>query len=392
LGNVDCTHRNRRSWSALANECRIDAETLRGDQTSHSYLCTALRATILDRALTYARMKMGPCHDGRLSYGRGRKELPVTKRKWIWIGVGIGSLLCLLIPLSCLGLVTVSTSSGAETGLFRGDAVAVIRLEGTIVSGREPDTFLSATGNAYSESIIERLERADSDPYVKAIILRVNSPGGGIVGSDEIYQALLKIEKPVVVSMGDMAASGGYYVSCAADEIWANPVTLTGSIGVISTVPNFEELLDKLGIEMFVFKSGSMKDELSPYREPTEEEIEHWQGITDEAYEGFLNIVAQHRELELDRAREIADGRVYTGEQALGLGLVDRLGNLPEAIDRAAELGGIEGEPRLIEYQRTPTLMEMLVGGLSPLPPSVSLDDLLGIERHFTVYYLYSVP
>jgi len=316
----------------------------------------------------------------------------MTKRKWIWIGVGIGSFLCLLVPLSCLGLVTVSTSSSAETRIFRGDAVAVIRLEGTIVSGREPDTFFSATGNAFSESIIQRLERADSDPYVKAIVLRVNSPGGGIVGSDEIYQALLKIEKPVVVSMGDMAASGGYYVSCAADEIWANPSTLTGSIGVISTVPNFEELLDKLGIEMFVFKSGSMKDELSPYRQPTEEEIEHWQGITDEAYEGFLNIVAQQRDLELDRAREIADGRVYTGEQAMDFGLVDRLGNLPEAIDHAAELGGIEGEPRLIEYQRTPTLMEMLLSGLSPLPPSVSLDDLLGIERHFTVYYLYSAP
>jgi protease-4 len=314
------------------------------------------------------------------------------KRKWVWVGVGIGAFLCLLAPLSCLGLTVLSTSTGTQSGAMWGEAVALIRLEGTIVSGREPESFLSTTGNAFSESIVERLERADSDPSVKALVLRVNSPGGGIVASDEIYQGLLGVEKPVVVSMGDTAASGGYYVSCAADEIMANPVTLTGSIGVISTVPNFEELLEKVGIEMMVFKSGPMKDELSPYREPTEEEIEHWQNITDEAYEEFLTIVAEQRDLELDKAREIADGRVYTGQRALELGLVDSLGNLPDAIDRAAELGAIEGEPRVIEYERTPSLMEMLLGSFRPLPTSVSIDDLLGIERRFTVQYLYSAP
>jgi protease-4 len=316
----------------------------------------------------------------------------MSKRRWVWVGVGIGVFLCLLAPLSCLGLTVLSTSTGTETGITWGEAVALIRLEGTIVSGKEPDSFLSTTGNAFSEAIIERLERAASDPSVKALVLRVNSPGGGIVASDEIYQALLGVEKPVVVSMGDTAASGGYYVSCAADEIMANSVTLTGSIGVISTVPNFEELLDKVGIQMLVFKSGPMKDELSPYREPTQEEIEHWQNITDEAYEEFLTIVAKQRDLDLDEAREIADGRVYTGQRALELGLVDSLGNLPDAIERAAELGGIVGEPRVIEYQRTPSLMEMLLGGFRPMPDSVSIDDLLGIERRFTIDYLYYAP
>jgi len=143
---------------------------------------------------------------------------------------------------------------------------------------------------------------------------------------------------------------------------------------------------------MLVIKSGTMKDELSPYREPTEEEIALWQAITDEAYEQFLGVVVEERDLDPDEAREMADGRVYTGQQALDLGLVDRLGNLPDAIETAAELGGIEGEPRVIEYQRTPSLMEMLLSGLGPRPTSLSVEELLGIERRFTVQYLYVSP
>jgi protease-4 len=316
----------------------------------------------------------------------------MSRRKWIWIGVALGSLVCILIPLTCLGMTMLSLSGGTDTGRIWEDAVAVVRVEGVIVSGEEADWSLSATGNAYSDSIVERLERADQDPSVKAIVLRVNSPGGGVVATDEIYSALTEIEKPLVVSMGEMAASGGYYVSCAAEEILANPATLTGSIGVISTVPNFEELLDKVGIEMLVIKSGTMKDELSPYRQPTEEEIAHWQAIIDEAYEQFLGVVVEGRDLHPDEARELADGRVYTGQRALELGLVDQLGNLPEALELAAELGGIEGKPRVIEYQRTPSLMEMLLSGLSPLPDRISIDDLLGIERRFTVQYLYVRP
>jgi protease-4 len=316
----------------------------------------------------------------------------MSKRKWVWIGVALGVFLCLLVPLTCVGIWTLSVSGGASTGRVWEDAVAVVRIEGTIVSGRETDWALSASGNAYSESIIERLKRAAEDPSVKAIVLRINSPGGGIVATDEIYTALTEINKPIVVSMGEMAASGGYYVSCAAEKIVANPVTFTGSIGVISTVPNFEGLLDKLGIEMLVIKSGTMKDELSPYREPTEEEIAHWQGITDEAYEQFLGIVTEARDLDPEKARELADGRVYTGRQALELGLIDELGNLSDAIELAADLAGIEGEPRIIEYQRTPNLMEILLSSLSPLPGQMSVDDLLGIERRFTVQYLYVSP
>ena len=316
----------------------------------------------------------------------------MSKRKWVWFGVGLGALVCLVVPLGCLGVSALSFSSGADSGRMWEDAVAVVRIEGVIDSGREPDLLISSSGNAYSESIIQLLQRAETDASVKAIVLRVNSPGGGIVATDEIYTALKELEKPVVASMGEMAASGGYYVSCATREILANPATLTGSIGVISTVPNFEELLDKIGIEMLVVKSGTMKDELSPYREPSEEEIAHWQGITDEAYEQFLGVVVEGRDLDPEEAREMADGRVYTGQQALDLGLVDRLGNLPDAVDLAAELGGIEGQPRVIEYQRTPSLMEMLLSGLGPRPASLSIEELLGIERRLTVQYLYVSP
>jgi protease-4 len=314
------------------------------------------------------------------------------KKKWLWIGVVLGIALCVFVPLGCLGISMLSLSAGTSTGNIWEDGVAVVRIEGEIVSGKEPQFGLTTSSNAYSESIIERLECADSDPAVKAIVLRVNSPGGGIVATDEIYTALKALQKPVVVSMGEMAASGGYYVSCAKGEILANPGTLTGSIGVISTVPNFEGLLDKIGIEMLVIKSGTMKDELSPYREPTEEEIAHWQTIINEAYEQFLGVVVEGRGLDPEKARELADGRVYTGRQALDLGLVDRLGNLPDAIKLAAQLGGIEGEPRIIEYERTPSLMEMLLSSLAPRPTSLSLDELLGVERRFTAQYLYVSP
>jgi protease-4 len=308
-------------------------------------------------------------------------------RKRLWVPVALSIFLYLAIPLTCLGLgmnsllVISLVSSRLSRGPVWEDSVGVVRVEGTIVSGRE-----------YSEAIIELLHRAENDPSVKAIVLRVDSPGGGVVASDEIYGALLEIEKPIVVSMGDMAASGGYYISCAADMIVANPATLTGSIGVIAMAPNYEELLDKIGIEMLIIKSGPLKDELSPYREPTAEEIKHWQKIIDEAYERFVGIVATARNLSLNEAQRLADGRVYTGQQALELGLVEKLGDLPQAIDLAAQLGGIQGEPRVIEYQRTPTLIETLISSLIEPSTPVSLDEFIGLERRFTVQYLYISP
>jgi protease-4 len=309
------------------------------------------------------------------------------KRFWIVLGVAI-----VVVIGTCAGIAILVSLVTAGRGLELGDAVAIVRVEGVILSGSPPDSPFDSSGGAYSAQIIEWLEQAQEDSSVKAIILRVNSPGGSVVASDEIYQQMLKMEKPIVVSMGEMAASGGYYISAPADVIMANPATLTGSIGVITQITNLEELMDKVGVEVVVIKSGIHKDEGSPFREMTEVEKAIWQAIIDETYGQFVAIVAEGRGLPEEKVREIADGRVYTGKQAMELGLVDELGNLPEAIDRAAELGGIEGEPRLVEYHRPPTLFGAFFGSLaSPFQP-FDLARLLDLEGRPSLQYLYLEP
>jgi protease-4 len=314
-------------------------------------------------------------------------EQKMKKRKQLWIVLGV---VIVLVIGACAGIVIlVALATGGEMGL--GEAVAIVRVEGVILSGSPPVSPFEG-GGAYSDQIVEHLEQAQEDASVKAILLRVNSPGGSVVASDEIYQKMLEVEKPIVVSMGELAASGGYYVSAPADVIMANPATLTGSIGVITEITNLEELMEKIGVEVVVIKSGIHKDEGSPFREMTEEEKAIWQAIIDEAYGQFVAIVAEGRDLPEEEVREIADGRIYTGKQAIELGLVDELGNLPEAIDRAAELGGIEGEPRLVEYHRPPTLFETFFGSLvSPFQP-FDMARLLDLEGRPSLQYLYLEP
>jgi protease-4 len=315
------------------------------------------------------------------------EEQKMKKRKQLWIVLGV---VIVLVAGACAGIaVLVSLATGAGMGL--GEAVAIVRVEGVILTGSPPISPFG-DGGAYSDQIVEHLERAQEDSSVKAIVLRINSPGGSVVASDEIYQQMLKGEKPIVVSMGELAASGGYYISAPADVIMANPATLTGSIGVITQVPNLEELMEKIGVDVVIIKSGIHKDEGSPFREMTGEEKAIWQAIIDEAYGQFVAIVTEGRDLPEEKVREIADGRVYTGKQAMELGLVDELGNLPEAIDRAAELGGIEGEPRLVEYHRPPTLFESFFGSLvSPFQP-FDLARLLDLEGRPSLQYLYVEP
>jgi len=289
---------------------------------------------------------------------------------------------------SCLGgmMALWLVTGGGLMGL--GEGVAVIPVEGTIVSG-EPPSGLTRPSNAYSAEIVRFIEQAEANPAVKAIVVRVDSPGGGVVASDEIYQALRKAEKPVVVSMGSVAASGGYYISCGADEVFANPNTLTGSIGVITLVPNIEGLLDKLGIKMYVMESGPHK-EGGTFQPFTEKEREIWKGIIEETYDNFVQVVVEGRELPEERVRELADGRICTGEQALEAGLVDTLGNLPEAVARAGERGGIGGKPRIIPYRPTPSLFEGLWGAFLPANPLAAWQELAG--QPFTVQYLYLGP
>jgi protease-4 len=270
-----------------------------------------------------------------------------------------------------------------------GDAVAVIYAEGVIASGSASSTAASVA--VTPRRITADLRRAASDSSVKAVVVRVNSPGGSVVASSEIYQALKDFGKPVVFSFGETAASGGYYIACAGKWIVANPDTLTGSIGVISQMPNAEELMKKLGVQFIVIKSGQNKDIGNPFRQMTDDEKKLWQTIVDEVYEGFVKIVAEGRSLPEDKVRQLADGRVYTGRQAKELGLVDQLGYLDDAVAKAGELGGIKGKPRVVEYLPRPSFTEILLGS-QLFAPGISLEQLIGLDATPKLEYRFVGP
>lgn len=313
-------------------------------------------------------------------------EQPRNRRVWPWI---VAAIAVLFVGAFCtLTTVGLALIFGGERGIG-GDAIALIRVEGTLIEGEE-GTDLFAAG-AYSRTIINQIKRAVDDRSVKAIVLRVNSPGGGIVASDDIYREVLRARersKRVVVSMGTLAASGGYYISAGADRIVASPGTMTGSIGVITIVPNAQELMDKIGVQMTVIKSGPHKDEGSPYRPMTEEEMSYFQSMIDQMYGQFVDIVAKGRNMDVETVRRLADGRVYTGQHALELGLVDELGDLERAIDVAKELGGIRGEPRIIEYQR-PSFFDALFSFSARAFPQLSPTRIFETEGRATLQYLY---
>ena len=233
-----------------------------------------------------------------------------------------------------------------------GAKVAVVNLTGTIISSRE---------------IVSTLQTLAKNKSVKAILLRVDSPGGGVAASQEIFEEVESIRdsvKPIVVSMGSLAASGGYYVSCGATRIVANPGTITGSIGVIAMFPNYAKLMGKLGLQMDVIKSGKYKDSGSPFRQMTEQDKKYFQGVVEDSYDQFLNAVAKERKLPIDKLKKFADGRVFTGAQALKLGLVDTLGSFEDAIKIAAKLGGIKGEPVVVEAKKPRTLADLIFGDM----------------------------
>ena len=312
---------------------------------------------------------------------------------WMLVSVVVGFLLpvcsCMAFAsLSIFGLGMVAGQGGTTSTGF-GDAVAIVRVEGIIVSEDE------VTAGAPSGVIMDELERAAADPTVKAIILRVDSPGGTVTGSAQIHEAILELEKPVVASMGGTAASGGYYVSAPTDYIIARPDTTTGSIGVIYTLFNAEELMNELGIDVTTITSGPNKDLGSIWEELTPEQQEILETLVDESYDQFVQIVTDGRpDLSVEEVRELADGRIYSGRQALDNGLVDELGNLDDAIAKAAELGGISGEPRIVEYQRLPDFTRLFRGFSSRLTQNQS-DRLIEIIETFTtpsLQYRYIGP
>ena len=274
-----------------------------------------------------------------------RKKVTVVGLAMLLLGV-------VLIPTSCMPV---------------GDKIAVIPLSGAITAGGSSLFY----GSAITPGLVrEQLNRAEKDITVKAIVLRIESPGGVVAPCQEILVEIEKVKqtKPVVVSMGNTAASGGYYISAKADKIVALPGTLTGSIGVISQIPNVKGLYDKLGIEMQTFKGGKYKDMYSGFRELTPEEKEIMQQMVDNYYEQFVEVVAEGRGLSKEQVRSLATGQLYTGAEAKELGLVDELGGLDKAIDLAAELAGIT-TPRIEYYKPQKSLLESLLG--------INLDSLV---------------
>ena len=280
--------------------------------------------------------------------------------------------LILLILVGGLLLTLAANLIWPDLDFSDEDRVAVVRIEGLIVDSRQT---------------VEQLKEFSELSTVKAIVIRIDSPGGGVVPSQEIYNAVNRIRedsnKTVLASMGTVAASGGYYIASATDRIIANPGTLTGSIGVIMELANLQQLFKKLGVESIVIKSGRYKDMASPFRKMTREDRAILQSVLDDVHAQFIDAVAEGRSLDVTAVRSLADGRIFTGRQAQEVKLVDELGDLEHAIRLAAEMAGIEGEPRVVEPRRRFSIREFIenrwLGSLPSfdLQPGVSLKYLM---------------
>ena len=283
------------------------------------------------------------------------------KKKPILIGIFLVGALAGVFFLLSLFLASILGLNGK---IAKSDKIAIINIESIITQ---------------SSNTVRQIKKYADDKYIKAIVLRIDSPGGGVAPSQEIYSEILKVRKNsnkiVVTSMGNLAASGGYYIACASDKIVANPGTLTGSIGVIMTFSNIEELMKKIGLKTEIIKSGEFKDIGSPMREFTEKEKKLLQGVIDDVYDQFVNAVSVGRSIAVQKVKELSDGRIFTGRQAFEIGLVDKLGSLEEAIKLAAELVGIEGKPKIVSEKKERNLLFKLLENkvLSYLPKQLHI-------------------
>jgi protease-4 len=291
--------------------------------------------------------------------------------KWaIGITLVVGLLIigsCALIPFLAL----------PEPPVPIGDSIALIHLEGVIAGTGTPYDGIVAP-----EYVLDQLDQALDDDQVKAILLRIDSPGGTVAASQEIALAVRRasVEKPVVVSVGDMCASGAYMVASQADSIVASPGSSVGSIGVIMEIPNIGGLLDKLGVEFTVLTEGELKDVGNPYRSVTPTETTLLKAQMKVAYEQFIADVAKGRGMDEDKVRELATGWVWLGSEAKDLGLIDKIGNYNDAVDEAADLGGIEGAPNIVTYEPKYTVTD-LISDLIGLQSRSSLADAGALRR-----------
>lgn len=271
-------------------------------------------------------------------------------------------------------LVVLANALLPELELMGKDKIALIRVEGVILDAQQTVGDLKKYGESQA---------------VKAIVLRIDSPGGGVVPSQEIHDAVKRVRsknsKAVVASMGTVAASGGYYIAAATDHIIANPGTLTGSIGVIMELANLEGLLKKIGVESVIVKSGRHKDIGSPFRKMSEEDRRILQSVMDDVHRQFIEAVAEGRSLDIREVQPLADGRIFTGRQAKDFKLVDDLGDLDDAIKLAAEMAGIEGEPKVVEPRRRFSIRELIESRLFAALPR--LDFQTGVSLKYLMAF-----
>jgi len=283
------------------------------------------------------------------------------RSNWLVIAALLVLAMMLLAGMVMVIVAVVGIAAGGEAGFGGlGEKVGVITIEGVISASGEQSLFGEPLGGV--RQMLKQLKRAEEDESVKAVVLRINSPGGSAAASQEIYHEVRSLaeKKPVVVSMADVAASGGYYIALPAKKIVANQGTMTGSIGVRMSYLQYYELMDEIGVEGGSITSGPYKDIGSPWREMTQSERRLLQDMIDNIYEQFVEHVAESRGIEVAEARKLADGRIYTGEQALEAGLIDELGGFNDAVRLAGELGGIEGEPQVRDIGGSTGLLGLL--------------------------------
>lgn len=263
---------------------------------------------------------------------------------------------------------------------YKGERIGLIHIEGIITgSHARPDPFLMASGTS-SETVIKQLDEATKDKNVKAVVIRVNSPGGSAAASQEIFDAIKRFRertnRKVYISMGDVAASGGYYVAAPADVIYADPATLTGSIGVIMNLINYEGLFEKIGLDEITLKSGEYKDIGSPIRTMTPAEKRILENILDDVHEQFKEAIMDGRGMSGDEIEKVATGEIWTGNQAKSIGLVDELGGLKDTLDRAAADSGLNVEDYVVSPLGEGSIFDQLFRGLQMgINPVIHIND-----------------
>jgi protease-4 len=280
----------------------------------------------------------------------------MRNRMLIWLLLGGGAFVLLAVTLTAI-VLTFSGDEGTEFAFS--DRIQVVDIEGELVQSRP---------------IIDQLKRYEDSNSVKAILLNIDSPGGGVAVSQEIYTEIKRLrekkDKIIVAYLSSTGASGAYYVSVAANKIVANPGTIVGSIGVIAEWVNYADLMEWAKLKEIVFKTGEFKDTGSPARALTDNEKKYFQGLIDDMYVQFVEAVSSGRKIDLEDVRSMADGRVFTGRNAKERKLIDDIGNFQDAVDVTAKLAGISGKPRLIRLTRQRvTLLDVLTTDLSRLVP-----------------------